>query len=205
MLDHGPCPDAETMLILRTPLICPSLRLVVELLDVVYQIRWLRTTLAVLPLAAIVDTPNLLVQPDRTTRGHAHVAAMLYAVPQKAHAVCACISTHAIIQRVEIEPMFQRAVLNERLIRYLLVIVDEAIREAEMEFWVGVFGCCTQHEDVSETLCLTVHALHAIVVGELANEAHLEVDFVGDVGHGGYDEFLEAIARIGAFGPENLH
>jgi hypothetical protein len=197
-------PERRQMLS-RLVLVCPSLRFVVQLLDVVHKILGLRAAVAVFPLSVVIDTPHLVIQPDSAARADAHILTVLHAVPQQAHAIRARILAHARVQRIKVEPVFQRAVLDERLIRNLLVVIDQAVCEAQIQLRVGVFGGGAQHQDVAETLGLAVLAQHAVVVvGQGADEAELEVDFVGYVGHGGHDEFLEAVARVGAFRPGRL-
>jgi hypothetical protein len=123
----------------RLVLVCPSLRFVVQLLDIVHQVLGLRAAVAVFPLPIIIHTPHLIIQPDSAARAHAHILTVLHTVPQQAHAIRARILAHTRIQRIKVEPVFQRAVFDERFIRNLLVVVDQAVREAEIQLGVGVF------------------------------------------------------------------
>lgn len=90
---------------------------------------------------------------------------MQHTVPKQAHAVRARVFAHALIQCLEVKTVFERAVLDERFGRDFLVVVDEAVGEAEIELGVGVLGCGAQHEDVAQAFGLAVFALDAVVVG----------------------------------------
>lgn len=59
--------------------------------------------------------------------------------------------------------MFERAVLDELPLWYFLVVIDEAIREAQVKLGVGVFAGGAEKNDIAKAFGLAVFALDAVV------------------------------------------
>ena len=74
---------------------------------------------------------------------------MLHAIPQQAHAIRAGILAHAVIQHTKVKTMFERAVLDELALRNLLVVVDQAVRKAQVQLRVGVLAGGAEEDDVA--------------------------------------------------------
>ncbi|KAJ8112657.1 hypothetical protein OPT61_g5028 [Boeremia exigua] len=126
----------------------PPLRLIIQPVNIRNQILRLMPVLTILPLAPIIHTPNLIVQPDRTAYACANILAMLHTIPQQTHTERTSVLAHAVIQQAEVETVFKRTVLYELPLRDLFVVVDQA-------------------DDVAEAFGLAVFALDAVVfVGE---------------------------------------
>ena len=141
----------------------PPLRLIIQPLNIPNQILRLMPILTILPLAPIIHAPNLIIQPDRTTNSRANILTMLRAIPQQTHTIRARVFAHAVVQHAKVEAVFERAVLDELALGNLLVIVDQAVCEAEVQFGVGVFAGGAQEDDVAEAFGLAVFALDAVV------------------------------------------
>jgi hypothetical protein len=145
----------------------PSLCLIIQSLDVRDQIPRLVSASTVLPLTAIIHTPYLIVYPDRAADPRAHILTVLDAVPQQTHAVRARVLAHAFVQHLKVKTVFERAVLDELTLRYLWVLVDQAVCEAKVQLWIGVLAGSAEEDDVAEAFGLAVLALDAVVlVGE---------------------------------------
>jgi hypothetical protein len=132
-------------------------------MDIANQILRIRPIIAILPLPTIMHAPNLVVQPDRTARGNADISAMLHAIPQQAHSVRARIAAHAVVQDAKVEAVLERAILNQPLARYLAVVVDQAVCEAQVQLRIRVLGGGAQQDYVAQALGLPMHALDAVV------------------------------------------
>jgi hypothetical protein len=145
----------------------PSLCLIIQSLDVRDQIPRLVSASTVLPLTAIIHTPYLIVYPDRAADPRAHILTVLDAVPQQTHAVRARVLAHAFVQHLKVKTVFERAVLDELTLRYLWVLVDQAVCEAEVQLGVRVLAGSAEEDNVAEAFGLAVLALDAVVfVGE---------------------------------------
>ena len=196
------------------------MRLLVQLVNVANQIIGIRPAVAVPPVAVVVHTPDLAVQAKGAARGNPDISTVLDAVSEQAHAVGARVAAHAVVEEAKVEAVLEGAVLNELLAGYLVVVVYEAVCEAQVQFRVRVLGGGAQEDDVAEALGLTVHTLDAVVVvccsvggegvrgvvGEgwverddvLSDKRQAEVDLVRDVCHDGQHELLQTCARIRA-------
>lgn len=145
----------------------PSLCFIVQSLDVRDQIRRLVSAFTVLPLTAIIYTPYLIVHPDRAADPRAHILAVLDAVPKQTHTVRARVLAHAFVQHLKVKTVFERAVLDELTLGYLLVLVDQAVCEAKVQLGIGVLAGSAEEDYVAEAFGLAVLALDAVVfVGE---------------------------------------
>jgi hypothetical protein len=128
----------EMRLVHLSHLICPSLRLVIHPIDISHKILRLLPATTIPPLPSIIHTSYLPIQPHRTTRRNIRVLAPLHTLPQQPHTIRTRISTHAAVQHVETQSVFERTVFNQPLVWYFLVVVDHAVGEPEMQFWIRI-------------------------------------------------------------------
>ena len=88
-----------------------------------------------------------------------------HAVPQQPDAVPAVVLGGALVQRVEVDGVLERAVLDQAALRYLAVVAHEAHGEAEVGLGVRVQLLRAQLDDVAQALGRAVLAVDAVVVG----------------------------------------
>jgi len=74
---------------------------------------------------------------------------MLHTVPQEPHSISAGILAEASIQHSKVKAVFQRAVLDKLPLRYFWVFIYQAVREAEVQFRVGIFVGGAEEDDIA--------------------------------------------------------
>lgn len=112
------------------------------------------------------------------------------------HPVRSVILDRALIQRLEVDGMLERAVLDQRAFGDVLEVLAQAHDEAEADLGIGVEFAGAELEDVAYALGGAVFAVDAVVGGGLADVGEGEVDFVVDTLHDGEDEFAEGILYL---------
>lgn len=84
----------------------PPSRFIKQSLHVPAQILRFMPTLTILPLTPIIHTPDLIIQPNRTTNPHAHVLTMPDTLSEQPHPVRARVPAHAVVQHAKVESVF---------------------------------------------------------------------------------------------------
>ena len=96
--------------------------------------------------------------------------------------------------------MLQRTPLHEIPLRDILELRDHAVRVAQMDLRVRVEFLRAQQDHIAQAFAGAMHAGHSVGFGvDLADEAEREVDFGVGFLHGGHDQFLQAVFRVGTF------
>ena len=107
----------------------------------------------------------------------------------------------AVVDLGEAEAVLEGAGLDEAAVRDVGVVGEHAVCEAEGEFGGRVEVGGAEEDDVAEAFGGAVFAGEGVGGGvDAADVGEAEVDFVGYLDHGGYDEFGEAGFGVGAFG-----
>ncbi|KAK1252933.1 hypothetical protein MKX08_004120 [Trichoderma sp. CBMAI-0020] len=86
-------------------------------------------------------------------------------VSQQLNAVGSLITGGALIELVEVDGMLQSAVLDERAIGDLGVVLGQAHDEAEMDLGVGIELAGAEFDDVADALGGAVFAFDAAISG----------------------------------------
>lgn len=78
-----------------------------------------------------------------------YIRAPPHTAPQHTNPVCSVVLGGALVQRVEVDGVLERAVLDQAPLRDLLVIPREAHGEAEVCLGVWVEFLCAELDDVA--------------------------------------------------------
>ena len=142
----------------------------VELLDRNDEVVDARARGALLPLAAVADAIDVVVETDRAALGDAglnrtrldqtidrtedgvgmYLGSSLYAPPEHANAVCPVVLGGALVEAVKVNGVLERAVLDQAALGYVLVVSCQAHGEAEERLGVGVELLRAELDDVAE-------------------------------------------------------
>ncbi|CAH0048853.1 unnamed protein product [Clonostachys solani] len=134
---------------------------------------------------------------------------------QQLHAVSSVIAGSAFVELLEIDGMFESAVLDQRPIRDMLIVLGKAHHEAEADLGIGVEFAGAELDDIAHAFGRAVLALDAVIGGRTVekNQDSLcftdkamwcgsrsdiresEVDLVMDSHHGWENQFPKGILR----------
>lgn len=179
--------------------------MVVELLDGEDEVVHASAMGTVGPFAAVADAVDFVVEanraafgdtsleetvsprtiPNRYDRGPTYISGPLHAIPQHLQPMRSVIPGRTLIQLLKINRVLEGAVLDERALGDVLVILSKTHDEAEAELGVRVELAGAELDDVAHALRGAVLALDAVVGGGFADVRELEVDLVGDALHYG--------------------
>lgn len=134
---------------------------IVYSLNVLDQVLYTRAFITVLPLPVVSDTPYRIVQSHRTAVLDVLIDTPLHASLQQIHPLP--FLANAVVELVEIDAVFERAVACEIAGRDFLIVLRHAHGEAQMNLGVWIEICGAQFENVAETLTRTVLAGYATV------------------------------------------
>lgn len=160
-------------------LLRPAFSFIIQLIDILDEIRWFRSTLTISEFASVYYASFFPIQPHSTARLDVEVGASFYALPQHAHSVSPIVFAHAVVEFAKVNSVLQRAFRYQFPARDFFISIRQAHCKSKIDLRVRILGRCAELKDVAQAFGLTVHALHAVVfVGSRSDIGEFEVYFV---------------------------